>query len=150
MTTDQNQAVDFVNLMLRSIPHADALGMTLVEIGDGTAVAKIAYAEHLIGNPDTGVVHGGVITSLLDNTAGLAVQARIQSFGGIATLDLRIDYMKPAAPGEDIYAFVECYRATSSIAFVRGVAYHTDRADPIAAVAGAFMLGTNTVRKSVN
>ncbi|BCW90643.1 hypothetical protein sos41_38160 [Alphaproteobacteria bacterium SO-S41] len=150
MTAASNEAVDFVNMMLRSIPHADALGMTLVEIGDGSAVAKIAYAEHLIGNPDTGVVHGGVITSLLDNTAGLAVQARLQSLGGIATLDLRIDYMKPAVAGEDIYAFVECYRATSSIAFVRGVAYHTDRADPIAAVAGAFMLGTNTVRKPVN
>ncbi len=137
----------FEPFLLKGVPHAEALGMMLVEFGDGFAVTRMPYAPHLAGNPETGVLHGGVITSLLDHSCGLAVQSRVRSFGGIATLDLRIDYMKPATAGEDIHAFVECYRVTKSIAFVRGVAYHTDRSDPIAAVTAAFMLNTAEIRK---
>lgn len=133
--------------LLAGIPHAEGLGMAVVEIGNGTAVARVPYAAHLSGDPETGVLHGGVITSLLDNTAGIAIQSRLRGFGGIATLDLRIDYMRPATAGEDIYAFAECYRMTKTVAFVRGVAYHTDRNDPIAAVSAAFMLGTGGGRK---
>ena len=133
--------------LLSGIPHAEALGMTIVEIGKGTAVAMVPYAAHLAGDPETGVPHGGVITSLLDNTAGTAIPSHLEAFGGIATIDLRIDYMRPATAGEDIYAFCECYRMTKSIAFVRGVAYHTDRNDPIAAVSAAFMLGTGGGRR---
>jgi uncharacterized protein (TIGR00369 family) len=106
----------------------------------------VPYAEHLIGNPDTRVVHGGVITALLDNTCGIAVGTKTRLQGQIATLDLRIDYMKPATPGEDIFAFAECYKVTKNIAFVRGVAYHTNRGDPIATCAAAFMLGTKRQR----
>lgn len=146
MSTPESKTSTFAKFQPTGIPHADAMGMTLVEIGEGTAVAKVVYAPHLVGNPETGVVHGGVITSLLDNTAGVAVQTRAWASNPIATLDLRIDYMKPATAGEDIFAFAECYRVTSSIAFVRGVAYHTDRADPIAAVTATFMLGTRATR----
>ena len=150
MSTNENGIGEFARHRLLSIPHAEALGMTLVELGDDFAVVKLPYAPHLAGNPETGVVHGGVITSLLDNTAGIAVQARRKKLGVIATLDLRIDYMRPAAPGEDIHAFAECFRVTRSIAFVRGVAYHKDRNDPIASVTCAFMLGTSDAPKPMS
>ncbi len=128
--------------VLDGIPHAAALQLTLVEVKSGEAVCKVPYAEHLVGNPDTGVIHGGVVTSLLDNACGIAVGSKTMLAGQIATLDLRIDYMKPANPREDIYAYAECYKVTKNIAFVRGLAYHTDRNDPIATCAAAFMLGT--------
>ena len=115
--------------------------MTIIDVKPGEAVCKVPFAAHLVGNPDTGVVHGGVITALLDNACGIAVGSKTGLQGRIATLDLRIDYMKPATPGEDVLAFAECYKVTRHIAFVRGVAYHTDRADPIATCAAAFMLG---------
>jgi uncharacterized protein (TIGR00369 family) len=138
-----------VGFILAGVPHAAALQLTVMEIKPGgEAVCKIPYAEHLVGNPDTGVVHGGVITSLLDNTCGIAVGAKTQLRGQIATLDLRIDYMKPATPREDIFAFAECYKVTKNIAFVRGLAYHTDRNDPIATCAAAFMLGTKRQKGS--
>lgn len=130
--------------VLAAVPHAAAIQFTIMAIKAGEATCKIPYAEHLIGNPDTGVVHGGVITSLLDNTCGIAVGSKTALTGQIATLDLRIDYMKPATPREDIFAFAECYKVTKNIAFVRGIAYHTDRNDPIATCAAAFMLGTKS------
>ena len=57
-----------------------------------------------------------------------------------------LDYMKPATPDQDIFAFAECFKVTKNIAFVRGVAYHNDRHDPIATCAAAFMLGTKSQR----
>ncbi len=132
--------------LLTGVPHAEALQFMVVEIRAGETVCKVPYAEHLVGNPDTGVVHGGVITSLLDNACGIAVGSKTMLRGQIATLDLRIDYMKPATPREDIFAFAECYKVTKNIAFVRGLAYHTDRNDPIATCAAAFMLGTKNAK----
>ena len=139
--------VHIAGAFLSHVPHAADIGLYLESVGNGEAVMKIDYAEHLVGDPETGVLHGGVITSLLDNASGVAVNSRARSFGSIATLDLRIDYMKPATPGLDVYAWTECYRMTKAIAFVRGVAYHTDRSDPIASVAASFMLGSSDGRK---
>jgi uncharacterized protein (TIGR00369 family) len=132
--------------VLAGVPHAAALQLTIIEIAVTGIVCKVPYAEHLIGNPDTRVIHGGVITALLDNACGIAVGANTRLQGQIATLDLRIDYMKPATPNEDIFAFAECYKVTKNIAFARGVAYHADRNDPIATCAAAFMLGTKKQR----
>lgn len=132
--------------VLSGVPHAAAIQLMLLEVNAGTALCRVPYDEKLIGNPQTGVIHGGVITSLLDNTCGIAVGSKTQLVGAIATLDLRIDYMKPATPKEDILAFAECYRVSRNIAFVRGLAYHTDRGDPIATCAAAFMLGTKSFR----
>ncbi|MCE9524040.1 MAG: PaaI family thioesterase, partial [Alphaproteobacteria bacterium] len=131
---------------LTAVPHAAAISFTVVEIKPGEVTCMVPFAEHLIGNPDTRVVHGGVITSLLDNTCGIAVGSKTALAGQIATLDLRIDYMKPATPDQAIFAFAECYKVTKNIAFVRGVAYHTDRNDPIATCAAAFMLGTKNAK----
>jgi uncharacterized protein (TIGR00369 family) len=129
--------------LLGGVPHAAGIGLHVISIGDGVARCRVPYAPHLVGDPETGIVHGGVVTSLLDNTSGIAVSAATRRFGQIATLDLRIDYMKPATPGEAILAECHCYKVTKNIAFVRGVAFHSDPADPIAASTAAFMIGAN-------
>lgn len=130
---------------LAQIPHAAAIGMTLVSRAANSCVVRVPYAEHLVGDPDTGVIHGGVITALLDNASGIAVRAEPDAAGeerSMATLDLRIDYMRPAQPREDLFAEAHCYRMTSNVAFVRAIAYHGDRNDPVASSVATFMLGT--------
>jgi len=119
--------------------------MRLIEARDGVALMCVPYDAKLVGNPATGVLHGGVITSLLDSASGAAVGSAMRAGGPwrpIATLDLRIDYMKPATPGRDLLARAECYKVTRNVAFVRGVAYHDDPADPIATTVATFMLST--------
>ena len=123
---------------ITGVPHAEGLAMTIVEIGDGTALTMIPYADHLVGDPETRVIHGGVVTSLLDNACGIAVTSKIKRFGAIATLDLRIDYMRPATPGQTIRTRAECHHVTRSVAFVRAVATDDDESRPVAMATGAF------------
>jgi uncharacterized protein (TIGR00369 family) len=127
-----------------AVPHNRALGMRVVEVELDQAAASIEldWAEHLVGNPETQVIHGGVITTLIDACSGLAVYLRLQEPMPIATLDLRIDYLKPATPRRPVRARAECFKATHNVAFVRAVAFHDDPKDPIASSAGTFMLGT--------
>ena len=129
----------------RIVPHNQALGIEMVALEDGAARMRLPYSLDLVGNPDTGVLHGGPITTLMDACCGAAVFMKLPSPVPIATLDLRIDYLRPATAGQDVLAFATCFRLTRNVAFVRGVAYHaeTGEDDPIAAAAGAFMLATH-------
>jgi uncharacterized protein (TIGR00369 family) len=124
------------------VPHNRALGLEMVALEDGEARMRLPYSLDLVGNPETGVLHGGAITSLMDACCGAAVFMKLRSPVPIATLDLRIDYLRPAAAGREVLAHAVCYRVTRNVAFVRGVAYHDDQDDPVAAAAGAFMLAT--------
>lgn len=132
------------------IPHAAALGLRVHSTGNRHCTIRVPYAEHLVGDPDTGVIHGGVITAVLDNASGMAVRmgSEVDAPGSMATLDLRIDYMRPAEPGKDLLAYAECYRITTNIAFVRATAYHDSKADPIATSVATFMLGTSNTPRS--
>lgn len=123
------------------IPHNDALDLDLVEIGDGMAKMVLPYAEKLIGNPETRVLHGGAVTALIDACSGASVFMRLRQNIPIATLDLRIDYLGPAEPDRALYARAECYRVTKNVAFARCMAFH-DEARPIASSASTFMIGT--------
>jgi len=125
-----------------ALPHARVLGMTFLSLDHGRGSVRMPYRSELVGNPSTGVVHGGVITALLDTLCGAVVMAAVAEGTPLATLDLRIDYLHPASPGEAIRASAECYKVTATIAFVRGLAYHEAIDDPIAHCAGTFMLGT--------
>jgi len=121
------------------IPHNHALGLRVESVAGGVARMRLPYADHLVGNPATGVLAGGPITTLMDSCCGAAVFVKSQAPRPIATLDLRIDYLRPAIPKRDVLAQCECYKLTRHVGFVRGVAYHDDPSEPIASAAGAFM-----------
>lgn len=116
--------------------------MEVIDLGNGQARFSLPYDTKLVGNPDTGVIHGGAITALLDACSGAAVFAALTDWVPIATLDLRIDYLRAAEVGRAVIAHATCYRLSRNVAFTRAIAYHDDEADPIASSAGTFMLST--------
>jgi uncharacterized protein (TIGR00369 family) len=108
----------------RFVPHNRALGIAFVSLAAGRVTLALPYDEKLVGNPLTGVVHGGAITGLLDAACGMAVHVKLGLPIRIATLDLRIDYLGPATPGKEVHACAECFRVTRNVAFVRCEAFH--------------------------
>lgn len=133
--------VDKVKLakqFIEAIPHARALGMTLSEIGAGTATIEMPYAEMLVGDPKTGVIHGGAVSAIMDTCCGAAVMSHPSAPGGTATIDLRIDYMRGATPGQTIVTTAHCHNITRNVAFVRAVAVDDDTARPVATATGSF------------
>ncbi|MFI4975041.1 MAG: PaaI family thioesterase [Caulobacterales bacterium] len=131
---------DLAKRMIEGTPQTVAMGFQFISAGDGVGTIKVPYREDLVGDPETGVIAGGVVTTLLDHVCGLSIRAASSAHSAMATLDLRIDYMRAAKPRRDVIGRAHCYKATHTVAFVRAVAYEDDPEDPIATAQGAFML----------
>jgi uncharacterized protein (TIGR00369 family) len=138
---DKQKMMESINaFMSDSVPHSHELGLSVVDLGPSEATMRLPYSEKLVGNPETGVLHGGAVTTLIDATCGISVFMKMGRLARIATLDLRIDYLHPASPGKELLAHAECYKLTRAVAFVRALAHHGDKSNPVASAQGTFII----------
>lgn len=119
--------------------HSGRLGIVYHAHGAGWIELALPYQESLIGDPASGVLASGPILTMMDMATSISIWLKLGHFRAQATLDLRIDYLRPATPDKTVIGRGECYRISRSIAFVRGQAHDGDPADPLAHVAGTFM-----------
>lgn len=126
--------------IVKNVPWSKELGFEMTRVEKGHAWGRQPYLDHLVGDPTTGIIHGGVITTMLDTISGMACASALSEVRMIATLDLRLDYMRPATPKRDIIGEAECFHITKSIAFIRAWAYHDSRDKTIAIAQSAFAL----------
>ena len=129
--------------LARRVGHGKALGLEYRSSGDNWMELRLPWREELVGVPATGVLASGAIVSLIDTASGGSVWMKLGHFVPIVTLDLRLDYMRPAIKGETVIGRCECVKLTRQIAFVRGVAHGGDESRPIAQSAATFMLSSS-------
>ena len=127
--------------------HTHALGFAWEGLEGDRIRIRVPWRADLVGDPDTGVLAGGLVTTLLDHVGGLAIWVALNRFQPIATLDLRVDYMRAAEPGADLLAEARCYRLTHSIGFVRAWAFETRPDDPVAAAQAAYIINSDGGRR---
>lgn len=99
----------------------------------------LPYSPDLIGDEESGVLASGPIVALMDMATSLSIWCKRNQIVSQATLDLRVDYLRPARPGQTVIGRGECYAVKRAISFVRGQAHDGDPDDPIAHVSGTFM-----------
>lgn len=119
--------------------HPGWLGMRYDSHGKDWVQLELPWREDLIGDPRSNVLASGPIISLMDMASGMSIWQATGVFTPVVTLDLRVDYQRPARDHANVFGRVECYQTTRSAAFVRGVAHDGDLNDPVAHVAGVFM-----------
>ncbi len=119
--------------------HSAFVGLRYVTHGADWMELAFDPRPELMADAVKGVLASGPIITLMDMATSMAVWTRMGKFEHQATLDLRVDYLRPAAPGRAIHGRGECYRITRQFAFVRGQAHDGDPDDPVAHVAGIFM-----------
>jgi uncharacterized protein (TIGR00369 family) len=129
----------FLQRFLDSVPHLKLIGIGYRDHGKDWAELEMPFAEQQLADPDYGIIASGAIFTLLDNCAGFAVLVVRGEMIPYATLDMRVDYLRPPAAKATVIGHAECYRITRQIAFVRGLAHDGDPANPIANMAGTFM-----------
>ena len=126
--------------LARKVGHGRALGIEFRASADNTVELALPWREELVGVPESGIIASGAIVSLLDTCGGSSIRMAQGHFQPIVTIDLRLDYLRPARKGETVIARCECYKLTRSIGFMRGIAHGGDEAHPIATATGTFML----------
>jgi uncharacterized protein (TIGR00369 family) len=129
--------------LARRVGHGRALGLEYRGSGPNWMELCLPWREELVGVPETGVLASGAIVSLIDTASGGSVWMKLGHFAPIVTVDLRLDYMRPAIKGETVIARCICVKLTRQIAFVRGIAHGGDEAHPIAQSAATFMLSSS-------
>jgi uncharacterized protein (TIGR00369 family) len=128
-----------LKMAMEKTGHGRKLGFSITGVSDGSVSLVYPYDTGAVGNPVTGVIHGGVIVSLLDTCCGCAAMSVMETPSITPTVDLRLDYMHPAEPMKPVYASGKVYKITASVIFCRGVAWQDDTANPIAHCVANFM-----------
>jgi uncharacterized protein (TIGR00369 family) len=127
---------------VQGAPHMREIGARVTALAPGRGSMTLPARPEWVGDPLRGMLHPGALTVLADSACGLAVGTALRERAPYATLDLRMDYLRPAGPGQDIHCDAHCYRLTRNVAFVRADVRQERQDEPIAAAQASFMLST--------
>lgn len=131
--------IELLKQFIPELKHCKLLGISVDELGKGFVTLRLPYSANIIGNPESGVIHGGALTTLMDTACGFSAVSSLSDAAIAPTLDLRIDYMRAAEPGKPVLGRAEVYRTTRNVLFSRGIAYQESMDTPIAHCTATFM-----------
>ena len=121
------------------VPHARECGVELDHLGSDCVRMHLPFREDWLGDPERGLIHTAVVSFLIDNAAGVAALAALPGTGRVATLDLRVDYLRAARRDLTLHCEARCVRRASQIAFVQAEVWQDERVQPVASSQATFM-----------
>jgi len=137
---DRLDHATITRIVERLIPFNRHLGLRVRGLSDGTATIELPFRPELIGNPLLPSLHGGTIAMLLDATGGAAVWTRVSRDDLMSTIDLRVDFLRPARP-EALVARGRVVRLGNRVGVVELRASHAGEEDrPVAAGTGVYSI----------
>lgn len=147
---NESSLLERAGRFLSALRHCQVLNMQVHHADEEGIILRLPYSPSIVGNPQTGAVHGGAITTLMDTALGMATLCALPEFEVCPTLDLRIDYMSPGVADKDLYGHAHCYRVSREVIFIRGTAYQDDPEQPIAQVVGTYMRLGKDIKGGIN
>jgi uncharacterized protein (TIGR00369 family) len=142
-----NDRLAWAQAIISGIPYAVASGMTLTDIGPGRASLLLPARHTWTGDAERKLIHPGCLSVLADTACGVAVGCAMEQIEPYATLDLRMDYLRPPVAETDLICHAECHRLSRSVAFVRGELVQPGQSEPVATVYATFMRATAATRR---
>jgi uncharacterized protein (TIGR00369 family) len=149
LTPEMHQVV---SQFFQRIPFNQMLGIQLDEVSTHQVLMSLPMKEQLVGNFVYGILHGGVIASLLDVAGGamaligaferhhqLPSAERMARLSKLGTIDLRIDYLRPGR-GQHFIAKAVLLRSGNKVAVVR-TELHSDDGTLVAVGTGSYLCG---------
>ncbi|HOE18610.1 MAG TPA: thioesterase family protein [Syntrophorhabdaceae bacterium] len=150
--TDDQEFVSAINeLFNEKIPFNKVLGLKVESISYESVKVSFQMRGELMGHYKRGMLHGGVISSAIDVTGGLAafmglqkkmpgetLEARIERFGRVSTIDVRIDFLRPGV-GKRFIVAAYTLRTGNKVAVTR-IELHNDKDDLIAVGTGSYIV----------
>lgn len=133
--------MDVCQRFVANVPHSARLGIEVLDAWQGGVRARLPWREDLVGNPDTGVIHGGAVFAFLDQVGGLAnVCTTFPVFEITPTIDFRVDHLRAPERDRAIICAAECYRLAHDVTFVRLNAWTEGQEEaPVAAGLATYM-----------
>ena len=126
---------EFVNAM----PATQHFGMEITDASDGAATGRLPFREALcFARDDRPVMHGAATFALADNVGAAAVISLLDEPRPAVTIDIRIDYLGPAATALVATADVRRFGRSVSVA---DIDVEDDSGDPVAIARGAYRSG---------
>ena len=138
---------NWAQAFISGIPYAAFSGMQVVDIGQGFVTLLLPARATWTGDTQRNLIHAGCLSVLADTACGLAVGCALEQLEPFATLDLRMDYLRPAVAETDLICHAECHRLSRSVAFVRGELVQPGQSEPVATVYATFMRATASTRR---
>jgi uncharacterized protein (TIGR00369 family) len=118
-----NLGVDEVQALITRAPFHQWLGLTVMSVSDDAIELKAKWRQEWVVNLERGYTHGGVLAALIDLAADWAMVK--QTGRGVPTIDLRIDYHRPAGRG-DLIARGKVIRSGSQFATAEAQIFDQD------------------------
>ena len=117
------------------------MNLKIEKVEESKVVLRMPFNPDFCVDDEGTLLHGGILTALLDSSFGLANFLATDNVQSMSTIDLRVEYLRPAQSRADIIVSAECYHITRHVAFNSGRAWFDAPGNPeVARGSAAFSL----------